>query len=66
MKCLIKLIEEKLSDGSVAFNVQLSDKTEDTIFAVLFTCVTEKDALALQEKLAAAIEAHTLDEPVVR
>lgn len=47
------VVPEKLSDGSVAWNVHLGER--------VFAATTEDDATDFADKLAAAINEHTTD-----
>lgn len=53
----IFVVPEKLSDGSVAWNVHLGER--------VFAATTEDDATDFADKLEAAINDHTTDVAVV-
>lgn len=57
MVYMIELITKGLSDGSLAYDVKFGTAE--------LHAVTEDDALALVNKLEAAIAAHTVDETAV-
>jgi hypothetical protein len=54
----ISVAEEALSDCSRVYTVLMTDNDTNSTFR--FDAVTERDALALSEKLRAAIEEHSL------
>jgi hypothetical protein len=49
----IRIVTERLSDGSEAYNVQFGD--------MLLHAITESDACELADKLARALYKHTVD-----
>lgn len=53
----ILLTRDRLSDGSEVCNV--------CIGGVVLNAVSERDAIALVDKLAAAIRSHTVDEVTI-
>jgi hypothetical protein len=59
---LIKTYSERLTDGSEVFNLVIS---QDNQQIELRTC-SERDALALADKLADAILLHTVECATVR
>ena len=59
MTCEIWIIEETLSDGSNVYNVEVRSPGD----VLVLHAVTEEDAMALADKLRAAINEHTVDGP---
>lgn len=51
---LIQVIETKLSDGSYAYDVHLNG-------LIILHAVTYEDSVLLADKLASAVEQHTVD-----
>ena len=54
MQHKIHIVAERLTDGSLVYNVHFRDAS--------LPAITEKDALALADKIAAAINDHSNDE----
>lgn len=50
----IRVIEETLSDGSLAYNVRIGD--------IVLPAVSEQDSYDLVDKLESAIRAHTNEQ----
>ena len=59
---LIKIVTARLTDGSEVFNLLLSQDNQQIELA---TC-SERDALALVDKLSDAVLLHTVETATIR
>ena len=59
----IKIIEEKLTDGSLIYNIDLCNDEENTKHT--FTCIDQKSAISFLQELTFLINLHTCDVAIV-